>query len=184
MSFAARPCAHPADPARTCSILSGWMSFAACPFICICPFSSRTCSILSGWMSFAAANGGALQQNFAALQYPQRMDELFSNANLKSLSDRQAILQYPQRMDELCSVNHLQSDRQSGQSCSILSGWMSFAAWTCRMHGDDSGACSILSGWMSFAASAAHARMSVLRTCSILSGWMSFAAAVLLRKHD
>src|SRR5581483_3876014 len=140
---------------ESCSILSGWMSFAAMyllavriPYIC-------TCSILSGWMSFAAEQKAAIRRKSRNLQYPQRMDELCSR-RASCQPDVEQRLQYPQRMDELCSARYKISD---GQPVRVLQ-------YPQRMD-------ELCSGVLSVRSKAPAA------SCSILSGWMSFAATEL-----
>src|SRR5579885_1474296 len=75
-------------------------------------FPLRSCSILSGWMSFAAMILREPSSSYRFdLQYPQRMDELCSTItdNFVPLMIR---LQYPQRMDELCSLSLFDCESQ------------------------------------------------------------------------
>ncbi len=122
-------------------------------------------------MSFAAATKSETgQTGNVVLQYPQRMDELCSASRARSVSRQSGGLQYPQRMDELCSIiDYLQLvrariDLQYPQRMDEL------CSRACAVFGHTFALpCSILSGWMSFAAAEAYEATNMVSTLAVSS---------------
>src|SRR5579885_562132 len=87
------------------------------------------CSILSGWTGFAAVSSTLTNRSIIPLAVSSADGRALQLETVTHGLLHDYYLQYPQRMDELCSSDADHWTCKKTGPCSILSGWMSFAAY-------------------------------------------------------